>query len=154
MLEAIAAWPGAALLRQSSLTYLFVNAAHILSITLLLGPILVLDGRLLGAFRTVPVAVIGPPLVRVAKLGAVLAVLTGVTLFTVRPADYLDNPAFLAKLALLGLAFANAIALDRSRAWRDALAGNTDAAHLRLQAAASIILWLAVLTAGRWIGFA
>lgn len=153
MLEAIAAWPGAALLRQSSLAYLLANATHILGIGLLLGPILALDARLLGAFRSAPLSVVGPFLVRVAKLGASLAVLTGAILFTVRPQDYLGNPAFLAKLALLTLALGNAALVDRSRAWQDAVAGQVIEARLRMQATMSLLLWLAVLVAGRWIGF-
>ena len=149
----IASWPGAALLRRSSLAYLLVNASHILGIALLLGPILALDARLLGAARTVPLAAIGPFLSGAAKVGISLAILTGLTLFSVRPQDYVDNPAFLAKLALLALAIVNAVTLDRSQAWRAAIAGNANAARLKLQAAASMVLWLAVLVAGRWIGF-
>lgn len=153
MLEAIAGWPGAVLLRQSSLAYLLVNATHILGIGLLLGPILALDARLLGAFRHTPLTVIGPFLVFIAKIGAALAITTGLVLFTVRPPDYLDNPAFLIKLGLLALALANAIILDRSSAWRDAVAGHANPARLQLQAAGSMVLWLAVLVAGRWVGF-
>jgi hypothetical protein len=153
LIQLIANWPGAALLRRSSLAYLLVNAGHILGIALVLGPILALDARLLGAFRTAPLAIIGPFLSGVAKLGIGLAVVTGLTLFSVGPEDYVDNPAFLAKLALLALAIINAITLDRSQAWHAAIAGNANAARLKLQAAASMMLWLAVLVAGRWIGF-
>lgn len=153
IVEIIASWPGAVLLRRSSLAYLLVNASHILGVALLLGPILALDARLLGAFRAVPLAVIGPFLSGAAKVGIGLAIVTGLTLFSVRPQDYVDNPAFLAKLALLALAIVNAVALDRSHAWRVAIAGNANAARLKMQAAASMMLWLAVLVAGRWIGF-
>ena len=153
LVELIASWPGAVLLRRSSLAYLLVNASHILGIALLLGPILALDARLLGAFRTVPLAVIGPFLRGAAKLGIGLAIVTGLALFSVRPQDYVDNPAFLAKLALLILAIVNAVTLDRSRAWRAAIGGSANAARLKMQAAASMMLWLAVLVAGRWIGF-
>lgn len=116
LIQLVASWPGAALLRRSSLAYLLVNASHILGIALLLGPILALDARLLGAFRTVPLTIIGPFLSGAAKLGVGLAIVTGLTLFSVGPQDYVNNPAFLAKLALLTLAIINAITLDRSRA--------------------------------------
>jgi hypothetical protein len=153
LIELIASWPGAVLLRRSSLAYLLVNASHILGIALLLGPILALDARLFGAFRTVPLAIIGPFLSGTAKLGIGLAIVTGLTLFSVTPQDYVDNPAFLTKLALLMLAIINAVTLDRSEAWHAAIAGNANAARLKIQAAASMMLWLAVLVAGRWIGF-
>lgn len=153
MWDALAHWPGAVALRQSSTLYLFVNAAHILGIGLILGPILALDARMIGWAKTVPLPVLGPFLSGTAKLGVVVAVLTGIVLFSVRPADYADNPAFLSKIGLVLVAVANAVAVDRSRAWRDAIATNEIAARLRVQAAASAGLWIAALVAGRWIGF-
>ena len=153
MWDALAHWPGAVALRQSSTLYLFVNAAHILGIGLILGPILALDARMLGWAKTVPLSILGPFLSGAAKLGVVVAVLTGIVLFSVRPGDYADNPAFLSKIGLVLVAVANAVAVDRSRAWRDAIATNEIAARLRVQAAASAGLWIAALVAGRWIGF-
>ena len=58
MLEAIGAWPGASWLQQSATAYLFVNAAHILGVAVLLGAILPLDLRLLGLFRQFPIEVL------------------------------------------------------------------------------------------------
>lgn len=153
MWDALQDWPGAVALRGSSTLYLLVNAAHILGISLVLGPILVLDARLLGLGRRIPLAVVGPLLANAAKIGTVLAIVTGLALFSVRPADYAANPAFLVKIAILALAIANALAVDLSAAWRTAIAGNEIAARLRWQAAASFMLWIAALVAGRWIGF-
>jgi hypothetical protein len=137
----IGAWPGAVLLQRSGTTYLFVNAAHILGIGLLVGAILPLDLRLLGLARTVPLAVIGPFLVRVAGTGLALAIVTGLWLFSVKPAEYLANEAFLWKAGLLAVALAN-IGLQH---WL--------AQPSRLLALCSAVLWLSVLVAGRWIGF-
>lgn len=107
MLEAIGAWPGAVWLRQSATAYLFVNAAHILDIAVLLGAILPLDLRLLGFFRRFPVEVLAPFLVRCAAVGLGFALLTGVWLFSVKPDDYLANAGFQWKLGLLALALVN-----------------------------------------------
>lgn len=153
MWETLSHWPGAVAMRQSSTLYIFVNAAHILGIGLILGPILALDARLLGLFRAVPLSVIGPYLANTARSGVVIALLTGTALFSVRPVDYIDNAAFLIKLAIVALAIANAAVINRGRNWREATAGNDIAASLRIQAAASGILWIAALLAGRWIGF-
>ena len=60
LFEWIAAAPPAVALRRSALLYIVVNAAHILSICLLIGAILPLDLRLMGWFQSVPLAVIGP----------------------------------------------------------------------------------------------
>lgn len=153
MWEALQNWPGAVALRGSSTLYLLVNAAHILGIGLIIGTILALDARLLGLARHIPVTAVGPFLAAVAKLGVGLATVTGLALFSVQPANYAGNPAFLIKLLILVLAIANAVSVDRGRAWRTAIETNEIAAVLRWQAAASSILWIAVLIAGRWIGF-
>ena len=137
----LGSWPGAVLLQRSGTAYLLVNAAHILGVGLLVGAILPLDLRLLGFFRTVPVAVLEPFLVRAAATGLALALVTGVWLFTVKPVEYLANEAFLIKGALLAAALVN-IAL------RYRIAG-----FARAAAAFSLLLWLGVLVAGRWIGF-
>lgn len=100
-LMATADWPLAAWLRRSATAFIWFNAGHILAIGILLGSILLLDLRLLGLFRSRPLETLGPPLATMAMLGAAAAVVTGFLIFTVRPAAYLDNAAFLAKLALL-----------------------------------------------------
>jgi hypothetical protein len=148
-LDAIGAWPGAIWLRQSATAYLFVNAAHILGIGLLLGSILPLDLRLLGLFRRFPLGVLRTFLVRNAAAGLTLAVVTGLWLFSAKPAEYLANSAFRWKLVLLGVAIAN-VAFQH---WRP----KADAVELtpatRVSAALSLCVWLSVLIAGRWVGF-
>lgn len=153
MWDALQSWPGAVALRGSPVLYLLVNAAHILGIGLIVGPILALDARLLGLARHISIGVVGPFLAAVAKLGVGLAIVTGLGLFSVQPANYADNPAFLLKLLILVLAIANAVSVDRGRAWKQAIETNEIAAVLRWQAAASSMLWITVLVAGRWIGF-
>lgn len=147
------ALPLAAWLRRSTLAYPLVNAAHILGIGLILGAILPLDLRLMGAFRAAPLPVLGPFLSRAAAVGVALALVTGLLLFLVKPADYLANPAFLAKLGLLALALANVALIHLGSGWRRATTGRGVSRALRLSAAASMLLWLGALVAGRWIGF-
>jgi hypothetical protein len=145
LLEALGQWPGALWLQRSGTAYLFVNAAHILGIGLLVGAILPLDLRL---------AVLAPFLTRAAGIGLALALLTGLWLFTVKPLEYAANPAFLWKLALLALALGNIALQHRGAALARAVAGGRVPGRVRASALASFSLWLAVLLAGRWIGFA
>jgi len=149
----LAAWPGARWLQGSGTAYLWVNAAHIAGVGLLLGAIVPLDLRLAGLWRHLPLPVLLPWLSRCAATGLGLALLTGLWLFTVRPLDYAANPAFLYKLGLMLLALGNI-------AWQHTSAALTRSLHdghlslgVRLRALASTLLWLAVLLAGRWIGF-
>jgi hypothetical protein len=152
LLAGLGTWPGAVLLKQSGTAYLLVNASHILGIALLIGAILPLDLRLLGFFRSVPVATLAPVLSRMAGIGLGLALVTGAWLFTVRPVEYARNAAFLWKLGLLALALANIALQHRIAAYARALAGDITAA-VRWRAFASVMLWPGVLLAGRWIGF-
>jgi len=153
VIETLGQWPGALLLQRSGTAYLFVNAAHILGIGLLLGAILPLDLRLVGVIRGAPLAVIGPFLVRAAGFGLALALVTGFWLFTVKPTEYAANPAFLYKLGLLALALGNIALQHHGAGFWEALADDRPSARIRAGAAASLALWLAALVAGRWIGF-
>lgn len=132
---------------------MFVNAAHILAIGLLIGAILPLDLRLLGFIRAVPLAVIGPFLSRVAGFGLCAAILTGICLFSVRPAEYAANQAFLAKIGLLALGILNAVILHLTPAWRSIVDEGRAGRLVRISAALSFATWVSALVAGRWIGF-
>lgn len=143
----------ATFLRGSRYVYPLVNAAHILGIALLVGAIATLDARVLGFARRVPLADAARLLLPVTITGLVLAVLAGAALFTVKPVDYAANPVFLVKLALIVLALANAAWLRLRTDWAVALGGGPVAPGVRAGAALSLLLWLAVLVAGRMVAF-
>lgn len=154
MVDWIGSWPGALWLQQSGTAYLFVNAAHILGLGLLLGGILPLDLRLMLGRTQASLSVLAPSAIRTAAAGLALAILTGAWLFSVNPHDYLDNIAFRWKLLLLSLALLNVAVQHRQ--WRSAnLHEVTGAAPagIRVLAATSALLWVSTLVAGRWIGF-
>jgi len=153
MLAALASWPGAVWLQESGTAYLVVNAAHILGIGLVLGAILSLDLRLMGLFRQAPLAILAPFLSRAAAVGLAVALLTGLWLFSVRPDHYVENTAFLAKMAMLAFALVNIGLQHAHGGYRRALVSGVVPWTVRLVAAASACLWLGVLLAGRWIGF-
>lgn len=143
----------ASALRQSSIAYPLVSSAHILGIGLLAGGIVVMDLRLLGAIRRGTLSELIPLMNRLAAAGLLLAIATGILLFSVQPAHYLDNNAFLLKLTLIGLALLNVLFVHRLPQWRALLAGQPVAPVLKLTALLSLALWLAILIAGRWIAF-
>lgn len=153
ILDALGRWPGAQWLQGSGTAYLVVNALHILGIGLLLGAILPLDLRLAGFFRGVPLAPLAAFLSRSAAVGVVLALSTGAWLFTVKPVDYWVNTAFRVKVLLLVMALLNVAWQHRSGLLARVAASGAVSAGMRVRALASCALWLAVLLAGRWIGF-
>lgn len=142
--------PVAAALKASGTFYLLVNAAHILAIGLIVGAILPLDLRLIGALKAPPVATIGPLLSRTAGIGVAAAVATGLSLFSVRPQEYAENPAFL-KVALIALGVLNAVVLHVRGGWRAAIATDSVPPLARVQALLSLTIWLGAVLAGRWM---
>jgi hypothetical protein len=96
---------------------------------------------------------IARPATRVAASGFGLAAVTGFLLFSTRPLTYAENPAFLLKLGLIGLGLLNVILLHGNPKWRLALSGGTVHGSLQAAAAGSLLVWGAVVLAGRWIGF-
>ncbi|AGS20979.1 hypothetical protein NXC12_CH01182 [Rhizobium etli] len=153
VLEWLSATAPAVALRRSATLYMFVNAAHILAIGLLVGAILPLDLRLAGFFRKVPAQIIAPFLSRAAGVGLAAAILTGFGLFSVRAVEYAANPAFLAKLALIGFGLLNLLAVHLGQGWKTLTTSGRIRPGLRFSAALSAASWIAALLAGRWIGF-
>ncbi|SRR5690606_1671313 len=147
LLAAIEASAPVAALKSSFYVYPLVNAAHIAAVGAVVACAILMDLRLLGAFTMVE----GLPFIRLMRRVAVacfcVAALTGVTLFSVRASEYVFNPAFLAKLSLIGLAGLNLLV------FRLAGGSDTPAGVARISAVLSMAIWLGALTAGRFIGF-
>ncbi|MBK1666781.1 hypothetical protein CKO28_01825 [Rhodovibrio sodomensis] len=149
-LSALADWPVAQALTQGRWSYAAVSALHVLGIALLVGGILPLDLRLLGLWRSVEMRPLAAVLTPMAAAGLLLAVVTGVLLFSVRPLEYAQVPVLWGKLALIALGATGALAF-RLRVGRD-----PDRAGRRLRALAgigSIVAWLGALACGRLIAF-
>ncbi|MBO6835251.1 MAG: hypothetical protein JJ878_13895 [Alphaproteobacteria bacterium] len=145
LLTALAETPPAAYLRGARWGYAAVNASHILGIALLIGAVVPMNLRLLGWHgKALDSAALIPVLRPCAMAGLILAVLTGLLLFSIQPADYLALSVFQAKLALIALG--TAAALWGSR--------RTPPAHPRTHALVSLACWIAALICGRMIAFA
>src|ERR671914_342859 len=108
---ALEATPLATVLRGSVWVYPLVNAAHILGVALLVGSIVPLDLRLLGAWRSVPLAPLWGVLTRIAGAGLVLAMIFGILLFIARATEYAASNLFISKMVIVALGTANALAL-------------------------------------------
>jgi hypothetical protein len=143
-------------LRQSVWVYPLVNAAHLLGVGLLLGSIIPLDLRLLGAWPSIPLLPLWRVLTRTAGAGLVLAAAFGSLLFIVAATEYAASGFFLAKMLLIGAASVNAIVL---RAIGGDVALWTDGDHaklpnrVRVAAMISLAAWLAALVLGRLVGY-
>lgn len=138
-------------LRMSRWGYAAVSGAHVLGIALLVGAIIPLDLRLLGAWSGESRPGLVRILVPVAAAGLVLAALTGLMLFSVRAREYSGIGFLQAKLVLIGVGAASAVMLHSAHGFllKDASRGRL-AGHAIL----SMICWLGALACGRLIAFA
>lgn len=141
----------ARLLRGAVSLYPAVDTVHVVGLALLFGAIVPLDLRLIGCWRSVPLATMARTALPVAVTGLLLTLASGTLLFIVRARDYAAEPLFVTKMVLLAFAVGNALWLHRGAPWR---AGDgTHRPGWRVAGALSLSLWLAVIAAGRWIGY-
>lgn len=136
-----------AALRAGRWSYAAVSGLHVLGVALLVGAVAALDLRLLGAWRSVPLAGLARVLRPVAAAGLALAALTGLLLFAVAARDYAGTRLFLVKMALVLAGTAHALA-RAGRPLADLAPGAA-----RRAGAVSLALWLGALAAGRALGF-
>lgn len=138
-------------LRASRWGYAAVNATHILGIALLIGAIVPLNLRFLGAWRSVPHPVLARVLVPVAAGGLAIAVLAGLLLFSVRASEYAGVGFLQAKLAFIGVGLLSALALHHAHGrLLETASDNRLAGH----AVVSLLCWSCALVCGRLIAFA
>lgn len=153
-LAAIEASPLAAAMRQLLWLYPAVEIVHIAGFVVLVGSVAVLDLRLLGLSRAIPVTRLARHTLPWA-LGALAAIVpSGLLMFVAHATDFIANPAFAAKMTLLLCAGANA-AIFHAGVYRGVAAWDTGAPPLaaRAHAALSLALWFGVIACGRLLAY-
>lgn len=133
--------------------YPFANVLHLFGLVLLIGPICLLDLRLLGVGRALDAAQLSRLLTPWAIGGLLLALVTGAMLFCADAGVLLGNTAMQIKLLAVAIAVINAL-LFRSQYARHLAHWDSDAPRAgKLMAAGSLCLWPVVLVAGRMIAY-
>jgi hypothetical protein len=137
-------------------TYAIVNLLHILGVASLFGSVLVLDLRLLGFGRRIPLAPLADATVPIATAGFVVAAATGAALLVTKATEYVGNTFLAIKLPAIALGLLNVLVLRWSPAWqargvRD-LSAREDR-QLALMGGLSLVCWLTAITAGRMIAY-
>ena len=143
-------------IRQSLWLFPAIETVHLLGMAALVGTITVLDLRLLGwAMPQRRVSEVTARLLPWAWLGFGVQVVTGVLLFSSEAVKIYGNPAFRLKMLLLLLSGIQALIFQtvvsrKLPTWDDRPALPVMA---KVMGMISILLWLAIVTAGRFIGF-
>lgn len=128
---------------------------HFVGLALLFGNVGVLDLRLLGALKRLPVAPLSR-LVRWGVLGFVINLLTGIVFFVGAPSQYVANLAFAFKLIFMALAAVNLAVFYVSGVARTVVRlgrGEDAPASAKIIAATSLFLWIGVMFWGRMLPF-
>ena len=143
-------------IRQSLWLFPAIETVHLLGMAALVGTITVLDLRLLG--WTMPQRRVSEVVARLLPwtwLGFGVQVVTGALLFSSEAVKIYGNPAFRLKMLFLLLAGIQALIFQtvvsrKLPAWDDRPAPPVMA---RITGMISMLLWIAIVTAGRFIGF-
>lgn len=152
---AIEGLPVAQAMRHWLWLYPGVEIVHILGFVLLVGSIAMFDLRLLGLSKSIPVPALARHLLPWTLGALVLIVPSGFLMFSAHAADFLGNPVFLLKLALLFAAGINA-ALFHMGVYRSVAQWERDRpapAAAKLHAGASLAIWVAVICCGRLLAY-
>jgi hypothetical protein len=130
------------------------ESLHFIGLSLMVGTIFLFDLRLLGMARRIPIRALHR-LVPWGLAGFGCTAATGVLFLLAEPDQYIYNPAFHLKVVFMATAGLNASVFYLT-SYRDVTApgASTDAPRVaRLIAAASLVLWLSVIVAGRLLTF-
>lgn len=154
--EAIGATWFSVALHESFYMYGWIESLHVITLTVSLGMLIVIDLRMLGLWlKDVPASKIAERLDRPMLIGFAIMVVTGVLLYVGIPIRTTQSLWFRIKVILLVAAFINAWLF---RKHMQASVGTWDAAPVpprrtRIAAALSLTLWASVVTCGRFIAY-
>jgi len=150
-LAAIETLPLAVALRDSAPLHAAVATVHLVGVGLLLGSVAILDLRLLGMSRALPVRRLAAHVLPWTAASFLLIVPSGLVMFLGRAGELVGSPLFALKMLLILAGGTNA-ALFHAGTFRGVAAWDTQAmppAAARLAAALSLVVWVSVLACGR-----
>jgi hypothetical protein len=147
--------PFPTLIRESDWLFPTIETVHVLALVLVVGSISMVDLRLLGlANRSRPLSQVMAQALPWTWVAFVVAALAGSLLFSSKAVTYYSDLPFRIKMVCLVLAGINMALFHRFTHRR---LGRSDAgappAAARLAGGVSLLLWIVIVGAGRWIGF-
>jgi hypothetical protein len=139
---------------ESAWLFPTLEVIHVLGLALVVGSIAAFDLRTLGlAWLSRPLETLVREVLPWTWSGFIIALVTGLLLFSASATIYVENGAFLGKMALLLLAGLNVLFFHLHPHHRRLVVKGHASLTLRASAATSLILWTGIVVLGRWIGF-
>ena len=146
-------------MRQWLWFYPAVETVHIVGIALLFGSIAVLDVRLIGFSRGLPVRTLARHVLPWSIGAFALIVPSGLLMFVAHATDFISSPVFAIKMCLIMAALLN-VGLFHAITFRTADVWDTEEMRklppppsARLAGALSLLLWASVITCGRLLAY-
>jgi len=161
MLEAFAAWIGktplSAFVAGQDWVMPAIQTTHILAIAVLVAGALLLQLRVLGVIeKRHPIGPLAARFVKPSAAAIAVLALTGLLMIVGEPDRALFRYVFWVKMALVAAAIVVSAlmlrGLSATPAWTDA--GVAPPLLYRGLAGALLVVWVAIIIAGRWIGYA
>lgn len=139
--------------------YPSVEVVHIVGIGLLFGSIAVLDLRLLGLSRSIPVRRLAAHVLPWTAGSFLLIMPSGLLMFTAHATEFIQSGVFVLKMLLILAGGLNAV-LFHAITYRTADVWDSEEMRAlppppsaRLSAALSLVLWIAVIACGRLLAY-
>jgi hypothetical protein len=142
-------------MRHELWLYPSIEILHIFGFVTLVGSIAMLDLRLLGLSRQIPVRALAGHLLPWTFGALIIIVPTGLMMFVAHASDFISNTAFVLKLSLIFGAGLNAAVFHMGPyrtvgQWDTAIA--TPAAA-KFHAMVSLLIWMGVISCGRLLAY-
>ena len=142
--------PLSTLVRESSTVYATIETLHAIGMGILVGTITIVDLRLLGLLKRIPVFML-VNLLPLIWAGFVINACSGSLMFISDAVAMSTNRIFLTKMGLIFTGFALALALRRlvfrhMAKWSQ---GGAIPGSAKILACASLLVWYGAITAGR-----
>jgi len=143
-------------IRENGSLFPWIEAVHVLGVTIVIGSIGLLELRLIGLTSlNRPVSRVLKDVLPITWGAFAVSVISGFLLFASNAPTYAENAFFLSKLVLLLGAGLNAFGfhafVERSIAKWDSAARTPLPA--RLSGIFSLLMWVGIVICGRWVGF-
>ena len=146
-------------MRQWLWLYPAVETVHIVGIALLFGSIAVLDVRLIGFSRGIPVRALARQVLPWSIGSFALIVPSGLLMFVAHATDFISSPLFAVKLCLIMAALLNAglfhaITFRTADVWdSEEMRNLPPPPSARLAGVLSLALWASVIACGRLLAY-
>lgn len=133
-----------------------VQTVHILSISIVMSAAAMVDLRVLGVLlRGQPLAAVAYRFVPWIWWTLIVLLLSGSTLIIGEPGRSLRNPAFILKMSMLAAVLVLTLIFHRGLRRNDRFWEISSGRRIsgRLLAAVSLVFWVGIVFAGRWIAY-